>query len=125
MRRVLVVDDDDAIREVAALALQAVGGYDVVTASGGAEAVRIAGAERPDAILLDVMMPDQDGPTTLAALQDDPATSGIAVIFLTAKAQADEQRSVAALPGATGVIPKPFDPMSLPDEVARLLGWPS
>ncbi len=121
-RRVLVVDDDDAIREVAEATLQIVGGWEVSTAGSGAEAMIQARAQRPDVILLDVMMPGMDGPTTFGRMQQDPATREIPVILLTAKVQAADRRRWTDLPLA-GVIAKPFDPMTLPAEIATLLGW--
>jgi CheY-like chemotaxis protein len=122
VRRVLVVDDDDAIREVAEVALGIVGGWDVVAASSGAECVRRAGEVEPEAILLDVMMPGMDGPTTVERLREDPATATIPVILLTAKVQPSELRAWERLDLA-GVIAKPFDPMTLASKVAALLGW--
>jgi CheY-like chemotaxis protein len=122
VRRVLVVDDDDAIREVAEVALGIVGGWDVVAASSGAECVRRAGEVAPEAILLDVMMPGMDGPTTVERLREDPATATIPVILLTAKVQPSELRAWERLDLA-GVIAKPFDPMTLASKVAALLGW--
>jgi CheY-like chemotaxis protein len=121
-RRVLVVDDDDAIREVAAMALEVVGGFDVSTASSGGEAWDMVLREPPDAVLLDVMMPGMDGPTLLSHLRSDPVTYDIPIVFLTAKLQAGDRRDWADLTIA-GVIPKPFDPMTLSTEISRLLGW--
>jgi CheY-like chemotaxis protein len=120
--RVLVVDDDDMLREVAKVALETVAGWQVSTAGSGQEAQRIALAERPDVLLLDVMMPGMDGPSTVAALRQDPATRDIPVIFLTAKVGGGGHALWDHL-DVVGVIPKPFDPMTLPAEVARLLGW--
>jgi CheY-like chemotaxis protein len=80
----------------------------------------MACAERPDAILLDVMMPDLDGPATLRRLQDDPRTSDIPVILLTAKAHDADRRSFATL-GAAGMLTKPFDPMTLSKQVTAIL----
>lgn len=122
VRRVLVVDDDDAIREVAEVALGIVGGWDVVAASSGVECVRRAGELAPEAILLDVMMPGMDGPTTVEHLRADPTTRHIPVILLTAKVQPSELRAWERLDLA-GVIAKPFDPMTLAAKVAALLGW--
>jgi CheY-like chemotaxis protein len=122
VKRLLVIDDEDHIREVAAVSLEMVGGWDVLTASSGSEGIASAQAEQPDAILLDVMMPDMDGPTTLQHLQRNPSTCHIPVVFLTAKVQASDHRRFADL-GVTGVLAKPFDPMALPDDVAGLLGW--
>ena len=121
-RRVLLVDDDDLIREVTQVALEVVGGWQVVTASGGAEGITRAKEEQPDAILMDVMMPGMDGPTAFGHLQDDPHTREIPVILLTAKAQSRDRQNWQHLDLA-GVITKPFDPMQLPSTVRRMLGW--
>lgn len=120
MRRVLIIDDEDDIREVAQASLELMGDWEVLTASSGAEGVRRAAEARPDAILLDVMMPGMDGPATLEALRADPATRGIPVVLLTAKAQASERSSLDGL-GAAGLLAKPFDPMSLSDDLAGIL----
>lgn len=122
-RHVLVVDDDDDIREVASLALSVVGGLEVSTASTGHEAVASAVARRPDAILLDVMMPDVDGPGTIRLLHRDPQTQDIPVILLTAKLQPQDRSRLDGL-GVAGVIAKPFDPMTLASQVAEVLAWP-
>ena len=121
-RRVLLVDDEELIREVAEVALAKVGGWEVLTASSGEEGLSKAVAERPDAILLDLMMPGLDGLGTLARLQADPATASIPVVFLTAKVRQSEQQRWIDL-GAAGVLVKPFDPMLLADQVAEVLGW--
>jgi CheY-like chemotaxis protein len=76
--------------------------------------------EKPDLILLDVMMPELDGPSTLRALRDSPRGRDVPVIFMTAKAQPREVESYLAL-GARGVVVKPFDPMNLPDQVRAIL----
>jgi CheY-like chemotaxis protein len=122
-RRVLIVDDEDAIREIASISMTAVGGYDVVTASTGLEALDKVMTEKPDAVLLDVMMPELDGPSTVVRMQAQPKTSDVPVILLTAKVQPSERARFSALPGVAGVISKPFDPMQLPRQVAALLGW--
>ena len=121
-KRILVIDDEDDIREVAQVSLELVGSYEVITASNGRDGVDRARSERPDAILLDVMMPDMDGPTTLAELRVDPATHDIPVVFLTAKTQTMERARLAEL-GAAGVLTKPFDPLKLAGEVAAALKW--
>ena len=121
-RRVLLIDDEELIREVAEVSLAQVGGWEVLTASSGEEGLGKAVAEQPDAILLDVMMPGLDGPSTLARLQADPATASIPVVFLTAKVRQSEQQRWTDL-GAAGVLVKPFDPMLLADQVAEMLGW--
>lgn len=121
-KRILLVDDEPDIREVAQVSLEMVAGWRVRTAASGAEAIAAAAADPPDAILLDVMMPDLDGPTTFQRLQAEPRSRGIPVILLTAKVQAVDQRNFADL-GVAGVIPKPFDPMTLARQVAGILGW--
>jgi CheY-like chemotaxis protein len=119
--KVLVVDDEDDIRRVARLALARVGGMDVVDTGRSEEAVETAAREKPDAILLDVMMPGLDGPGTLAALRADARTSAIPVVFLTAKAMPAEIQRLRAL-GAAGVLTKPFDPMTLAAALRGVLG---
>jgi CheY-like chemotaxis protein len=121
-RRILIVDDEDDIREVAQVSLELLGHYEVLTASCGRDGVDSARIDQPDAILLDVMMPDLDGPATLAALRADPATRDIPVLFLTAKTQAAEHTRLAAL-GPAGILIKPFDPLKLASEVAAALRW--
>src|SRR5438105_4266437 len=123
MKRILVVDDEDDIREVAQVSLELVGHWEVVTAANGRDGLEQARTAQPDAILLDVMMPDLDGPATLAQLQADPVTQHIPVLFLTAKAQAAERSHLAQL-GAAGILTKPFDPLTLSSEVASVLRWP-
>src|SRR5207247_10805895 len=90
--KLLVIDDEEDIREVASLTLELKEGWDVVAAGSGAEGIKLARASVPDAILLDVMMPDLDGPTTLRLLRNLPETRSIPVIFLTAKVQAADRR---------------------------------
>lgn len=121
-RRLLLVDDDDSIREIARLSLERVGGWEVVEASSGLDAVAaLERGESFDAILLDVMMPVLDGPSTLARLRAGALPPTVPAVFLTAKLQpADCERLRAA--GAAGVIAKPFDPMTMPGELERLLG---
>jgi two-component system OmpR family response regulator len=119
--KVLIVDDEPDIRRIAKLGLSRVGGMEVVEAANGAEALVRAKEDKPDAVLLDVMMPGLDGPSTLARLREDPATSGIPVVFLTAKAIAAELERLNVL-GAAGVLTKPFDPMTLARELRALLG---
>jgi CheY-like chemotaxis protein len=121
-KRVLLIDDEDDIREVAGMSLETVAGWTTMAASSGREGLKIAAEQLPDAILLDVMMPDMDGPSTFRNLQESAATRSIPVIFLTAKAQTREQRGFREL-GAQGVISKPFDPLTLADQISELLGW--
>jgi len=120
-KHILLVDDEQDIREVATLSLQAIGGWRVSSAADGSRAFVMALAEQPDAILLDVMMPGLDGPATFKRLQDNPQTRDIPVIFLTAKAQSADRRRFAEL-GVAGTLTKPFDPMTLTDQIATILG---
>jgi CheY-like chemotaxis protein len=123
-RRVLVVDDDDAIREVAQTALELVAGWHVELAASGQEALEITVANPPDVVLLDVMMPSMDGPAVFALMQADPRTRDVPVVLLTAKVQPAERRRWDGL-GVAGVLTKPFDPLRLAGDVADLLGWES
>lgn len=122
MRRILIIDDEDDIREVAALSLESVAGWQVLTASSGADGIRTAHAELPDAILMDVMMPAMDGPTTFREMQRSPQIAHIPVLLLTAKVQGVDQRRFAGL-GVAGVLFKPFDPLTLAEQMATALGW--
>ena len=121
-KRILVVDNDQYIREVVQICLRKVAGWQVVTAGSGSESLRLAEAEQPDAILLDVMMPDMDGLTTFEKLQANSATRHIPVILLTAKVQASDYRHYAEL-GIKAAIAKPFKPLQLATQVAEALGW--
>ncbi|MDY6782920.1 MAG: response regulator [Cyanobacteriota bacterium] len=123
-KRILIIDDEADIREVAQLSLEISNDWEVLTAASGQEGLQIAATEKPNAILLDVMMPDMDGPATWQHLRENPATQNIPVIFLTAKVQATEQRRYAQL-GVTAVLTKPFDPVTLADRVAEALNWTS
>ncbi|NET06745.1 MAG: response regulator [Symploca sp. SIO2B6] len=122
VKRILIIDDEEDIREVAQIALEVVGGWEVLTASSGYEGVAIAKIQQPDAILLDVMMPEMDGIATFQQLQTNPATEKIPVIFLTAKVQSADQRRFSKL-GVTATIAKPFKTMTLANQVAEFLGW--
>jgi CheY-like chemotaxis protein len=116
---VLLIDDEDDIREVTQLSLEMVGKWDVISSRSGADGLLRAAKEQPDAILLDVMMPDMDGPTTFNRLRADPATRHIPVILLTAKIQGPSELTL----DVAAVFAKPFDPMRLPGQIAAALGW--
>ena len=122
MRRILIIDDEDDIREVAALSLEATAGWEILTANSGAKGIEVAVAQQPDAILMDVMMPEVDGPTTFGLMQKNPAVAGIPVLLLTAKVQGIDQRRFANL-GVTAVLFKPFDPLTLAAQISESLGW--
>jgi two-component system, OmpR family, alkaline phosphatase synthesis response regulator PhoP len=119
---ILIIDDEYDIRAVAELALKAVGGWQVCTAESGRAGLQMAEQFQPDAILLDVMMPEMNGIETFQALQAKANTQNIPVILLTAKTQASDRRRFADL-GVAGIIPKPFKAMNLPAQVAEILGW--
>lgn len=122
LRRVLIIDDEDDIRQVAALSLETVAGWEVLVASSGLEGIGRAASEKPDAILLDVMMPVMDGPTTFLELQKCKDTVDIPVVLLTAKVQGPDQRRFAGL-GVAAVLFKPFDPLTLSRQISDALGW--
>ena len=121
-KRILVIDDDEDIQDVALVALEVVGGWEVTTASSGSEGIHLATTEQPDAILLDVMMPDLDGIATLEQLKTNPTTQTIPVIFLTAKVQSGDRDRFVQL-DIVEVITKPFKTMFLAQQVATILGW--
>ncbi|HLE56236.1 MAG TPA: response regulator [Rhodothermia bacterium] len=122
-KQLLIIDDEDDIREVATLSLELTEGWTVKRASGGAAGTALALTMEPDAILLDVMMPDMDGPSTLRALRQQAATMAIPVIFLTAKVQAADRDRLMQL-GVSGIIAKPFDPLTLGKQIKDVLSWP-
>jgi two-component system, OmpR family, alkaline phosphatase synthesis response regulator PhoP len=120
MKRILIIDDEEDIRETTQICLEIAEGWEVLTASSGREGLVKAEQQQPDVILLDVMMPDMDGLTTLKNLQNKPQTQNIPVILLTAKAQAFEQRQFTQLKIAA-VITKPYDPFTLSEQILAAL----
>lgn len=112
LTRVLLVEDEQDIQMVTRMALESVGGFTVQVCGSGGEAIQTAATFAPDLILLDVMMPGMDGPTTLKALRKISQIATTPVIFMTAKVQSSEVAQYKAL-GALDVIAKPFDPMTL------------
>lgn len=121
LARVLYVEDEPDIQAVARVALQTLGGLTVKICSSGEEALREVKAFAPDLILLDVMMPGMDGPSTLAALRALPEFDRIPVAFMTAKVQPNEMAHYKSL-GALDVVPKPFNPMTLADQLRAIWG---
>jgi DNA-binding response OmpR family regulator len=119
LQKILMVEDDPDIQTVTKFTLEAVGGFDVLVCGEGLCAPEAARTFNPDLILLDVMMPDLDGPSVLRDLRADTETSHIPVIFMTAKVQPCEIIQLKQL-GAIDVIPKPFDPMTLPNEIRSI-----
>ena len=119
LSKILHVEDEPDIQEVAKMALEAVGGFTVKTCSNGEEALAAAQEFGPDLLLLDVMMPGMDGPTTFGKLRELPGLEGTPGIFMTAKVMDSEVARFMAL-GALGVLPKPFDPMTLSEQLLEI-----
>ncbi|HKE00401.1 MAG TPA: response regulator [Planctomycetota bacterium] len=118
--RILVCDDDDDVRAVLALSLEAVGGFRVVQARSGKEALALYPSSTPDLVVLDVMMPDLDGPSTLERLRRLPGGRRARVVFLSARSEPAEVARLQRL-GVDDVLEKPFDPMTLPDRLRAIL----
>jgi len=119
-KQILVIDDENDIQEVARLSLELTENWIVLGANGGAAGALLALSATPDAILLDVMMPDIDGPSTLRILQQQGASTP--VIFLTAKVQTADRQKFMQL-GVKGIISKPFDPLTLGAQMREMLAW--
>lgn len=119
LQRILLVEDEEDIRAVVELALEVIGGFTLKSCPSGAVALDCIGTFNPQLILLDVMMPVMDGPSTLRAIREKPAFEEVPAVFMTAKVQPDEVRQYLAL-GAVDVIAKPFDPMTLSDSIREI-----
>lgn len=119
LRRILHVEDEADIRDIVKLALEDLGGFEVETCASGVEALEKAEAFAPDLLLLDVMMPNMDGPSTLAALRRLPSLSDVPAVFMTAKVQEMEIKHFKSL-GALDVVSKPFDPMELANTLREI-----
>jgi len=119
LKRILFIEDEASIRTIAVTVLEAVGGFVVVACNSGKQALAAAPVANADLILLDVMMPEMDGPATLKALRDIPQTAQTPAIFMTAKVQANEIQHYKSL-GAIDVIAKPFDPMTLSAQISEI-----
>lgn len=119
LEKILYVEDDLDIQAVAEMSLSDVGGFTVKICSSGQEALETAPVFLPGLILLDVMMPGMDGPTTLKALREMPEFENTPIVFMTAKVMGAEVEQYKEM-GAVGVIPKPFDPMTLPDQIREI-----
>ena len=122
--KVLLVDDDENVRLIVQMSIQGLTDWNLLIATSGFEALSIVREERPDLILLDMMMPEMDGITVLAELQKEHTTTMPHVIFMTAKVQTQEVEKYIKL-GATGVITKPFDPMTLPEQIQDIVAQAS
>ncbi len=119
LKRIVHVDDEPDIREIVKMSLEAIGGYSVESFCSGQEILEKTASLAPDLILMDVMMPGMDGPTTFRELRRQPETANIPVIFMSAKVQAHEIEQYLNL-GGVGVISKPFDPVSLPKAIEEI-----
>ncbi len=119
--KILVIDDEEDLRSVCCMSLSMIGGAEVVEAGSGPEGLEKAVIERPDVIILDLMMPEMDGTQVLLKLRDNPETSHIPVIFLTVKGMfLGECERLKSL-GALAVLSKPFDPMLLMEQIQKIL----
>ncbi|MEL6603633.1 MAG: response regulator [Cyanobacteria bacterium J06614_10] len=121
-KSVLIIDDEVSIQKVVSLSLKMESEWSVITASSGPEGILQAERHRPDAILLDVMMPEIDGIDTFKALKKNPYTQSIPVVLLTAKTRAAEKQLFQNL-GVAGVITKPFTPLGLASQISKLVNW--
>ncbi|MBI4290936.1 MAG: response regulator [Betaproteobacteria bacterium] len=119
LERILYVEDEADIQTIAVTVLETIGGFTIVACRSGSQAIEAAPVADADLILLDVMMPGMDGPTTLRKLRDIPQTATTPAVFMTAKVQASEIEYFKSL-GALDVIPKPFDPMKLPEQINEI-----
>jgi len=119
LERILYIEDEPDILAVAKIALENVGGFDLLACTTGYEALQSAVQFKPDLFILDVMMPVMDGPSTLKELWQLPGLAQTPAIFMTAKVQPDEIKEFQAL-GALDVIAKPFDPMKLADQIKTI-----
>lgn len=116
LRRVMCVEDDPDIRMILEFSLGPMGGYSVQSCASGQEALDAVTAFAPQLVLLDVMMPKMSGPETLQRMREMACMNGVPVVFVTAKALPEEVEALLAY-GATGIIVKPFDPVTLPQDI--------
>lgn len=121
-KRILIVDDEDDIRDVVQASLEEFAGWITLTAASGMEGLTLAQTEAIDAILLDISMPDMDGFQLCEALQREPRTQAIPVIVLTAKVLPSDRQRFESL-DVVGVITKPFDPLNIWRQIGEILGW--
>lgn len=120
--QILVVDDEDLIRELVQACLEDLGGWETLAAASGEEGLQIAQTKRFDAILLDMSMPGMDGFEVYERLQSNPMTQSIPVILLTAKVLPSDRDRFEKM-GVAGVIAKPIEPTTLTEAIAEILGW--
>jgi CheY-like chemotaxis protein len=118
--KILIIEDDEDVRCVASLSLSLIGGLQVLEAEGGREGLELAAQEKPDAILLDLLMPEMDGSQTITALKQNPDTADIPGVFLTTRTLSSESSRMRSL-GAAGILHKPFDPMTLASQLQEII----
>ena len=118
LKKIVYAEDEPDIRMIGEMALQ-MEGWQIVACASGLEAIQIIKAQMPDLVILDVMMPGLDGPTTLKVLRENPKTASIPIVFMTAKVQSTEIDHFKKI-GAHAVIPKPFDPMTLVNDIKKI-----
>jgi two-component system, OmpR family, alkaline phosphatase synthesis response regulator PhoP len=118
--KILIIEDDEDVRCVASLSLSLIGGLQVLEAEGGLQGLELAAREKPDAILLDLLMPEMDGSQTITALKQNPDTADIPVVFLTTRTLSSESSRMRSL-GAAGILHKPFDPMTLASQLQEII----
>lgn len=121
-KRVLIIDDEETIQTVVQFGIKMAAGWEVLTADSGEQGIQTAQAEKPDVILLDMIMPDMDGIATFRVLQSRSETEQIPVILLTAKTQTADTQQFNKL-GIRGVITKPFNSLNLPEQITQILHW--
>lgn len=119
LRRIVHIEDAADIRKIVEIVLVRMGGYALWQCATGAEALAETAAFAPDLILLDVVLPDMDGPEVLRGLRAQPALTGVPVVFMTGKSRRDEIEALTAL-GAAGVLVKPFDPATLCGQIQAI-----
>jgi len=119
LQNILYVEDEPDIQAVTKIALESIGGFTLEVCNSGQEALDKCTNLTPDLILLDVMMPEMDGPTTMTELRKISGFESIPVIFMTAKVQSQEIALFKSI-GAIEVIAKPFDPMTLSQTVNNI-----
>ncbi|MGJ3253347.1 MAG: response regulator [Elainellaceae cyanobacterium] len=124
-KQILVIDDEEGIQEVIQICLEEIAGWRAVSAYSGHSGVNLAQRHLPDAILLDISMPDLNGSEVFQILQENPKTLNIPVILLTANFQQHDADQFSQFGRLAGVIVKPFDPFALATHISELLGWTS
>jgi CheY-like chemotaxis protein len=121
-KRILIIDDEKAIRQVVQICLSSLGGYEVLEAISGEDGLRIAETEHPDAIVLDLTMPQMDGLTVLQHLHENPTTRSIPIVVLSAKTYLVARQQFSQV-GVVAAIAKPFNPLTLSHQIAIACGW--